>query len=63
LTSFLWDFDNDIWVRVSSVAGEIDVPEPEPFVGPGGEVRVRVVGSQNAYFELTSSSIKLMVEP
>jgi hypothetical protein len=39
----LWDFVEGAWLPVADLRwGDMAIPEPQRFVGPGGEIQVRV---------------------
>lgn len=60
----LWDYDNKIWSRVEFTAwGQLDIADPERFVGPGGEVQIQLKGNPDLYDQIYESSINLVVRP
>lgn len=60
----LWDYEAGGWSRVEFAAwGRIRVIEPERFVGPGGEVRLKLGVDPNDWIEISESSIDLVVKP
>lgn len=64
VTLALWDYENSGWSQVDfSDWGQIDIPEPERFVGPGGEIRLNLQADQDDWNEVRESSVNLVVEP
>ncbi len=60
----LWDYKAESWIPISiNNWGNINIAEPERFVNPAGEVRVKVEGSQqNNYIEMSKTTISMVVE-
>ena len=58
-----WDFENQAWVPVASSGRIVAIANPERYVGPGGEVRIKVVSTQSDWTEVRGSYITLVVEP
>lgn len=60
----LWDYETARWSRVEFTTwGEISVSAAERFVGPGGEVRLRLENDSNDWVEIYESHITLIVKP
>lgn len=60
----LWDYENDKWSQVEFADwGQIRIPEPGRFVGPGGEVRLKLQGDPNDWSEIYESNVILVVGP
>ncbi|GAB4504889.1 MAG: hypothetical protein Fur0043_18840 [Anaerolineales bacterium] len=60
----LWDFERSEWVEVRySSWGSIDIPAPWRYVGPEGEIRLKLEGNQNDWYELYRSTVTLVVGP
>jgi len=60
----LWDYEANAWNQVDVADwGQINIPEPEPFVGPGGEVRLTLRADPNDWNEIYESSVNLVVAP
>lgn len=60
----LWDYEIAQWSQVEFTNwGEISVSEPERFVGPGGEVRLKLGRDSNNWQEIYESNIILIVKP
>lgn len=63
LTAYAWNFETESWTRLSNDKMTITISNPEQFVAPNGEVRIRVVQDQSAYTEITSTTITMQVTP
>lgn len=59
----LWDYDQQNWVNVPVMSSLTNVPEPERFVGPEGEVRLQVRTTSSSWVEMRASSIRMVVTP
>ncbi len=64
VTVSLWEYKTESWVAVQiNNWGNINIPEPERYVSPLGEVRVRVESSQQStYVEMSKTTISMVVE-
>ncbi|HSB00827.1 MAG TPA: hypothetical protein VLE49_09260, partial [Anaerolineales bacterium] len=58
-----WDYELKKWVRIPITGAHSNVPEAGRFVGPDGEIRIRVTSNQSNLIEITGSNISLVVEP
>jgi hypothetical protein len=66
VSAFLWDWQRAEWVPIKIRAwGNIDIPDPSAYVGPGTEIRLKIdAGNSNQnYTEINSSYFTLVVEP
>jgi len=64
VTLEFWDYEINRWSQVEFADwGRISVIEPERFVGPGGEVRLKLGADPNDWSEVYESSIDLVVKP
>jgi hypothetical protein len=67
ISAFLWDWERTAWVRVQNLAwGDNDIPDPSGYVGPGGEIRLKIDQNQNANqnpAQIATSYFTLVVEP
>jgi hypothetical protein len=61
----MYDFTTDSYENINVPAwGDIELPDPEKYVGPGGEVIIRVDGSQiMGGAQLDRTDFTLVVEP
>lgn len=60
----LWDYETGRWSQVEFADwGQIQVMEPERFVGPGGEVRLNLQADPNDWSDILESNIGLVVKP
>ncbi len=63
LTAYAWNFETESWARLQADKMTITISNPEQFVAPNGEVRIRVVQDQSSYIEITSTTITMQVIP
>lgn len=63
--TYAWDFDAETWVQLpkASASGSITISDPDRFVAPNGEARIRVIQDQSIYAEITSTTITMQVTP
>lgn len=62
LTFWLWNFQNQRWEPVEDLSQpEITLPNPEQYVGPGGEIRVRLEGIPQEWVYLNRIDFELTV--
>jgi len=60
----VWNYEANRWSQVEFAGwGQINIPQPERFVGPGGEVRINLLADPNSWNEIYESSIRLVVAP
>lgn len=59
----LWDYTRSDWAPIADVAwGDTAIPEPGRFVGPGGEIRLKIEnpsGNQTVNIEASDFTLKL----
>lgn len=58
-----WDYELQKWVRIPLTGEHTNIVEPGRYVGPDGEVKIRVVSNQGDMGQVTASNITLVVEP
>jgi hypothetical protein len=63
LIASAWDYETKDWVQISDNTYNINVPEPDRFVGPNGEIRIRVTVNRSDWTEIRASYVQLVVEP
>ena len=64
MTVSLWDFEIDQWVQIEDLQwGANRISDPERYLGPGNEVRLKVQGDPNNYMEISPDYITLVVKP
>lgn len=60
----MWNYDLGLWSQVEFADwGTIQIIDPERFVGPGGEVLLKLQADPNDWSEIYESSIDLVVRP
>ena len=63
LIASAWDYETKEWVQVSYGTYNTNIPEPERYVGPNGEIRIKVDVNRSDWTEIRASYIQLVVEP
>lgn len=64
VTLLLWNYDEEAWQQIQVTQwGKLTIPEPEQYVGPGGEVKISLQSDPNDWSETYESSVELVVEP
>jgi hypothetical protein len=63
LIASAWDYETRDWVQISYGAYNTNIPEPERYVGPNGEIRIKVTINRSDWTEIRASYIQLVVEP
>lgn len=59
-----WNYVAREWRQIPvSNWQSVSLPQPEEFVGPGGEVQIRLKSNLNSWGSMYESSINLLVEP
>jgi hypothetical protein len=57
-----WDYERKTWIHLP-VAGSTRISEPDRYIGPDGEVRIKIVSNRSDRVEINGSNISLVVEP
>lgn len=62
---YAWDFEAETWAQLRADRTSVTIPvkEPDRFVSPNGEVRIRVVRDQSTYADIASTTISLELNP
>jgi len=64
VTLLLWNYDEETWQQIQVTQwGQLTIPEPGQYVGPGGEVKISLQSDPNDWSETYESSVELVVEP
>lgn len=64
LNAAIWNHRTGAWQPLTlDTYGSVEVLEPEPYVGMGGEIFLNIQGDPNAYFDITSIDFTLRVQP
>ncbi|MBN2117982.1 MAG: hypothetical protein JW730_15500 [Anaerolineales bacterium] len=58
-----WDYEHKTWVRIPLAGEYTHIPDASRYVGPDGEIRIKIVSNQSNIAEVTASNISLVVEP
>jgi len=61
LTVSLWDFSNHSWHTVSLPGSYTNILEPEKYVTSDGEIRMRIIGNNTGWSDISGSYITLVV--
>lgn len=63
VSASLWDWERNEWTPIPNLGwGTTNIPEPAPYVGPAGEIRLRIDGNQDIYY-LDAAYFTLVVKP
>ncbi|HTP02673.1 MAG TPA: hypothetical protein VMJ64_14955 [Anaerolineales bacterium] len=64
VAAWLWDYEDGQWFKVDNLTwgGLNDIPAPSRYVGPGGEVRLRIEPLANSYLSVSRSTVSLEVD-
>ena len=58
----LWNFESSQWEEIEDISqNEINLPNPEQYVGPGGEIRVRLDGNNQDWVYINRLDFELTV--
>ena len=63
LITSAWDYENESWVTILNNNYTVNIEEPERFVGPDGEIGLKIVNTKNDWVEITGLEITLTVTP
>jgi hypothetical protein len=58
-----WDYQNKTWVQIPVTSTHTNVPDPIRYVGPDGEIKIKVVSNSSSWTEVQGSNVSLVVEP
>lgn len=58
-----WNYEEKTWDPIQLMGGHTTIPEPDRYVGPDNEIRIRVISNRSDWTEITASSITLVVQP
>jgi hypothetical protein len=58
----LWNYENDQWEQIEDLSqNEISLPNPKQYVGPGGELRLKLDGNSQDFVNLNRLDFELTV--
>lgn len=58
----VWNYESNQWDQIDDLSrNEIRLPNPEQYVGPGGELRLKLDGNNQEYVSLRRLDFELMV--
>ncbi|MGB8984936.1 MAG: hypothetical protein WCC12_23935, partial [Anaerolineales bacterium] len=63
LVASIWDYEAQDWVRVAVTRSYTDIPEPHRYVGPDGEIKLKIVSNRSDWTEINGFNIAVVVEP
>jgi hypothetical protein len=63
LYASIWDYEFRKWVRIPLTGEHTSIQEANRYVGPGGEIKLKVDSNQSMVVDVTGSNISLVVEP
>jgi hypothetical protein len=58
-----WDYELKRWVRIPLTGAHTNITEADRYIGPDGEIKIRITSNQSNNEELAASNISLVVEP
>lgn len=58
-----WDYELKTWAYIPLSGNSTNIPEPERYVGPDGEIRFKITSNRSDWTEITTSRISVAVEP
>jgi hypothetical protein len=58
-----WDYELKTWVRIPLTGSYSRIPEPNRYVGPDGEIRIKVVSRRSDWTEINAAHISVTVGP
>jgi len=58
----LWDYTQEAWVEIPGPYYS-SIENPERYIGPNGEMKLRIVVNRSDWTEITASYLQLVVEP
>jgi hypothetical protein len=58
-----WDYERKAWVHIPLSGNSTNIPEPERYVGPDGEISFKITSNRSDWTEITTSRISVAVEP
>lgn len=64
ISAALWDYESRAWVTIPDLYwGLNDIPQADRYLGPGGEIQLKISGAVNDYIQIDPSSFTLVVKP
>jgi len=58
----MWDFTENTWVRQPQLSwGDTNLPTPERYVGPAGEIRVQATDATSSQINVERLDFTLLV--
>lgn len=63
LVASAWDYELKTWVHVPLTGSYTTIPEAGRYVGPDGEIRIKIVSKRSDWTEISASNISVVVEP
>jgi hypothetical protein len=63
LIASAWNYQTKAWEQITFGSNYTNILNPERYVGPGGEVQIKVTINRSDYTEITASYIQMEVGP
>jgi hypothetical protein len=63
LVASAWDYELKTWVHIPLSGNSTNIPEPDRYMGPDGEIRLKITSNRSDWTEITASRISVVVEP
>jgi hypothetical protein len=58
-----WNYKEKTWDPIQLMGGHTTIPEPDRYVGPDNEIRIKVISNRSDWTEITASHVTLVVQP
>lgn len=58
-----WDYELRAWTRIPVNSGHTNLPAADRYVGPDGEIMLKIASNRSDWTEITASNISVLVEP
>ncbi len=63
LVASAWDYELEQWVTIPLNGNHTSIPDANRYVGPDGEIRIKIVSRRSDWTEISASNLTVVVEP
>jgi hypothetical protein len=63
LIASAWNYEEKEWTPIRLTSTYTDIPEANRFIGPDGELQIKVISNRSDWTEINGSQVTLVVEP